>query len=97
MINSGVPEHVVQKLLGHKSAEMTARYAHLHDTTLREAFDRYCEQRVNIAGELLDYDPDSPPRTRSGSNTTWPGSTTPCPTATAAGRRNRTVPTRTPA
>ena len=60
MINSGVPEHVVQKLLGHKSAEMTARYAHLHDTTLREAFDRYCEQRVNIAGELLDYDPDSP-------------------------------------
>jgi integrase len=60
MINSGVPEHVVQKLLGHKSAEMTARYAHLHDTTLRAAFDRYCEQRVNIVGELLDYDPDSP-------------------------------------
>ena len=60
MINSGVPEHVVQKLLGHKSAEMTARYAHLHDTTLRAAFDLYCEQRVNIVGELLDYDPDSP-------------------------------------
>jgi hypothetical protein len=33
---------------------------HLHDTTLRAAFDRYCEQRVNIAGELLGYDPDSP-------------------------------------
>ena len=60
MINSGVPEHIVQKLLGHKSAEMTARYAHLHDTTLRAAFDRYCEQRVNIVGELLDYDPGSP-------------------------------------
>ena len=39
---------------------MTARYAHLHDTTLRAAFDLYCEQRVNIVGELLDYDPDSP-------------------------------------
>lgn len=60
LINSGVPEHIVQKLLGHQSAQMTARYAHLHDTTLRAAFDRYCEQRVNIAGELLGYDPDSP-------------------------------------
>lgn len=60
LINSGVPEHIVQKLLGHQSAQMTARYAHLHDTTLRAAFDRYCQQRVNIAGELLDYDPDSP-------------------------------------
>jgi integrase len=60
MINSGVPEHIVQKLLGHKTAQMTARYAHLHDSTLRRAFDDYCLTRVNIAGEVLRFDPDSP-------------------------------------
>jgi hypothetical protein len=51
---------VVQKLLGHKSPQITSRYASLHDTTLRAESDRYCEQRVNIAGELIDYDPQSP-------------------------------------
>ena len=57
MINSGVPEHIVQKLLGNKSAEMTARYAHMHDSTLRKAFDDYCQARVNVAGEVLGFDP----------------------------------------
>ncbi len=60
MINSGVPEHIVQRMLGHKSPQMTARYASLHDTTLRAAFDRYCEQRVDITGQLIGYDPGSP-------------------------------------
>ncbi|MGH2668378.1 MAG: tyrosine-type recombinase/integrase, partial [bacterium] len=59
MINLGVPEHVIQRLLGHASAEMTARYARLHDTTLRAAFDDYCQARVNIAGEVLGFDADS--------------------------------------
>ena len=39
---------------------MTARYASLHDTTLRAAFDRYCKQRVDITGQLIGYDPGSP-------------------------------------
>ena len=60
MINLGVPEHVIQRLFGHASADMTARYARLHDTTLRQAFDDYCERRVNIAGEVLDFDADAP-------------------------------------
>jgi integrase len=60
MINSGVPEHIVQRMLGHKSPQMTARYASLHDSTLRAAFDRYCEQRVDITGQLIGYDPGSP-------------------------------------
>ncbi|MDQ6782601.1 MAG: tyrosine-type recombinase/integrase [Actinomycetota bacterium] len=60
MINLGVPEHVIQRLLGHASAEMTARYARLHDTTLRAAFDNYCQARVNIAGQALDFEPDAP-------------------------------------
>ncbi len=60
MINQGVPQHVVQKLLGHASPEMTATYAHLHDSTVREAFEAYCAARVNIAGELLPYDIEAP-------------------------------------
>lgn len=60
LINSGVPQHVVQKLLGHASPHMTARYARIHDTTIREAFDHYQSQRVNIAGQTLGYDPDAP-------------------------------------
>lgn len=60
LINFGVPQHVVQHLLGHASPEMTATYAHLHDTTVRDAFERWCASRVNVAGELLAYDPGAP-------------------------------------
>ena len=60
LINSGVPQHVVQKLLGHASPSMTGHYAKIHDATIREAFDRYQSQRVNIAGQRIGYDPDAP-------------------------------------
>jgi integrase len=59
LINSGVDQYVVQKILGHASPRMTARYAQIHDHTVRDAFERYCAQRVNTAGEHLDYDPDA--------------------------------------
>jgi integrase len=60
LINSGVPQHVVQKLLGHASPHMTGHYAKIHDTTIREAFDRYQSQRINISGQRIGYDPDAP-------------------------------------
>ncbi len=60
LINSGVPQHVVQRLLGHASPQMTARYARIHDATVRAAFEDYCRQRVNILGERLDFDPGAP-------------------------------------
>jgi integrase len=60
LINSGVPQHVVQKLLGHASPHMTSHYAKIHDTTIREAFDRYQSQRINISGQRIGYDPDAP-------------------------------------
>ena len=60
LINSGVPQHVMQKLLGHASPHMTGHYAKLHDATIREAFDRYQSQRVNITGEPIGYDPGAP-------------------------------------
>ena len=59
LINAGVPQHVIQKLLGHASPRMTARYAQIYDRTVRDAFERYCAERVNTAGEHLNYEPDA--------------------------------------
>lgn len=36
MINNGVPQHTVQKFLGHESPEMTSRYTHIFDETLKK-------------------------------------------------------------
>jgi integrase len=60
LINSDVPQHVVQKLLGHASPGMTGHYAKVHDATIREAFDHYQSQRVNITGQRISYDPGAP-------------------------------------
>jgi integrase len=60
LINSGVPQHIVQRILGHASPGMTDLYAQLYDTTIRKAFDRYQQHRIDIAGQFLDYDPESP-------------------------------------
>jgi len=57
LINSGVPQHVIQRLLCHASPEMTNFYAHLHDSTIRAEFERYCQTRVGIDGKLLGFDP----------------------------------------
>ena len=58
LINAGVPQHVIQKLLGHASPRMTARYAEIHDSTVRDAFEAYCQQRVDTGGDAIPYDPD---------------------------------------
>jgi hypothetical protein len=36
---------------------MTGHYAKVHDATIREAFDRYQSQRVNISGEPISDNP----------------------------------------
>lgn len=59
LINSGVPQHVIQRLMCHASPEMTNFYAHLHDTTIRAEFERYCQTRVDIEGKLLGFDPSA--------------------------------------
>lgn len=60
LINAGVPQHVVQKMLGHASPQMTARYATIHDATVRAAFDDYQQRRVDVHGHPLTFDPDAP-------------------------------------
>lgn len=52
MINSGVPQVMVQHYLGHESPEMTARYAHIHNETMKAAFVDYQEKLVDIQGRL---------------------------------------------
>ncbi|MHC5726448.1 MAG: tyrosine-type recombinase/integrase, partial [Nostoc sp.] len=57
MINSGVPQHIVQRYLGHESPEMTMVYAHIHDKTLRKEIEKYHESKVvNFQGETAELD-----------------------------------------
>ncbi len=56
-INKGVPQHIVQKLLGHESPEMTSRYAHIHDETLRKELDRFHQNRtIDITGQIVELE-----------------------------------------
>lgn len=57
MINNGVPQHIVQRYLGHESPQMTMVYAHIHDETLRKEVEKYHESRVvNFQGEAAELD-----------------------------------------
>ncbi|WP_131795781.1 tyrosine-type recombinase/integrase [Fluoribacter gormanii] len=56
MINSGVPQVMVQHYLGHESPEMTARYAHIHNETMKAAFVEYQERLINTQGKIESSD-----------------------------------------
>ena len=58
LINNDVPQEVVRRLLDHTSHTMTARYARLADTTIREQWER--AQKINIHGEPVDTSADGP-------------------------------------
>lgn len=57
LINREVPQETVRRLMDHSSHQMTAHYARLADTTIREQWER--ARKVNIAGQALP--PDSGP------------------------------------
>ena len=57
-INHDVPQEVVRRLLDHTSHAMTAVYARLADTTIREQWER--AQKINIRGEPVDTTIDGP-------------------------------------
>lgn len=55
MINNGVPQHIIQRYLGHESPAMTSVYAHIHDKTLKQEIAKYHDSRVvNVAGEVVE-------------------------------------------
>ena len=51
LINADVPQHVVQQLLDHISPEMTVIYARLHDSTVRQHWERAV--KVNSEGRRI--------------------------------------------
>jgi integrase/recombinase XerD len=53
LINNGVPQHLVQRFLGHESPEMTNTYAHIFDSTLKRALDDYRTKKVDITGTVV--------------------------------------------
>jgi integrase/recombinase XerD len=54
LINNGVPQHIVQKRLGHASPAMTAVYAHIHDKTMKQEMEKFWDGRVlNNQGEVV--------------------------------------------
>lgn len=58
LINRDVPQEVVRRLLDHDSAEMTAHYARLHDTTVRRHWE--AARKVDITGKTVIIDQDGP-------------------------------------
>lgn len=54
MINNGVPQHIVQRYLGHESPNMTAVYAHIFDQTMKEEIAKFQGKVVNIAGQIVE-------------------------------------------
>ena len=56
MINNGVPQHIVQRYLGHICPRMTSVYAHIYDQTLKKEIDLFHAKVVNIAGEVIHSD-----------------------------------------
>jgi ferredoxin len=52
MVNEGIPLPVIAKVLDPQSLEMTARYAEIHDDTLRREVTRW-HDGVNIRGERI--------------------------------------------
>ena len=65
MVNDNIPLTVIQKVLDHGSIEMTARYARLHDETVKQRGQRWHE-RVNIRGERIALPVDGPLERRRG-------------------------------
>ena len=54
MINLGVPHHIIQRYLRHLGPEMTSRYAHIHDATMKEKLSEYLQGTlVDVMGKTV--------------------------------------------
>jgi integrase/recombinase XerD len=57
MVNLGVPHHIIQRYLGHSGPEMTSRYAHIHDSTMRDKLSEYLKgSLVDVTGRTVMED-----------------------------------------
>jgi len=72
MINLGVPHHFIQRYLGHLGPEMTSRYAHIHDATMKEKLAEYLQGTlVDVTGKTLHESDRSTLAISSGSRETF--------------------------
>ena len=57
MVNLGVPHHIIQRYLGHKGPEMTSRYAHIHDATMKDKLSEYLRGTlIDVSGKVVAED-----------------------------------------
>ena len=57
MVNLGVPHHIIQRYLGHSGPEMTSRYAHIHDSTMKDKLSEYLKgSLVDVTGRTVAQD-----------------------------------------
>src|SRR5271156_562048 len=57
MINLGVPHHFIQRYLGHLGPEMTSRYAHIHDATMKDKLSEYLKGTlIDVSGNVVTED-----------------------------------------
>lgn len=54
MINNGVPQHIIQRYLGHETPTMTSTYAHIMDSTMKREFAKFKGVMVDVAGNIVD-------------------------------------------
>lgn len=54
MINNGVPQHIVQRYLGHETPSMTSTYAHVMDSTMKREFAKFKGSMVDVTGNVVD-------------------------------------------
>ncbi|MFD3734717.1 tyrosine-type recombinase/integrase [Streptomyces sp. NPDC058632] len=95
MINRDVPQEVVRRILDHDTAEMTAHYARLHDTTVREHREK--PRKVNISGQAIELDPDGRLAEAAWSKQRLSGPPRPCRTATEGSPSSSPARTQMPA
>lgn len=53
MINNKVPQHIIQRYLGHESPVMTAVYAQIHDETMKKEVAAFHGKVVNVSGQVV--------------------------------------------
>lgn len=56
MVNLGVPQHIIQRYLGHESPEMTSTYAHIHDQTLKQEFTKFKHKIIDVTGSVVSQE-----------------------------------------
>jgi site-specific recombinase XerD len=56
MINQGVPQHIVQRYLGHETASSTKVYAHIFNKTMKKEYAKYKGKIVDVNGEFSSPD-----------------------------------------